>query len=186
MSSATRIKLRAKVEARAAQAAEDRAAQAHAAQAEYERIARTHAAQADAPTPGQGNEAPRPDLRNPYEPADSDEAPMAERHTVPLAPPVLPPPIFGGELELEIQEDHSRLGNKRLAQPAIPDFNTVLFSSETVSAFASPERHAQALGTVKELQQQKGETAKLAYAQRIEKDRHDIERVPSSLAMYQV
>jgi hypothetical protein len=63
-----------------------------------------------------------------------------------------------------------------LAQPAIPDFNTVLFYCETIEAFESPARHAQALGMVKELLQQKDEIAKLAYARRVANNPHDIER----------
>ncbi len=46
---------------------------------------------------------------------------------------------------------------------------------ETISAFESPARHAQALGMVKELLQQKGALAKLVYAWRVENNPHDIE-----------
>ncbi len=116
MSSATHIKLRAKVEAWEA----EHAAQAHAAQVEQERLARTEGAEGDAPTPGQGNEAPRPDLVNPFEPLGLDEAPTPECRTVPLVPPLFAPPIHGGALEVETQEDHDRLDNDLLAQPAIP------------------------------------------------------------------
>jgi hypothetical protein len=52
----------------------------------------------------------------------------------------------------------------------------VLFSLETIEACESPARHAQALGMVKELLQQKDEIAKLAYARRVEINPHDIER----------
>ncbi len=90
-----------------------------------------------------------------------------ECRVVPLVPPVLPPPIEGGALDVENQEDHDRLDNDLLAQPAIP---------ETVGAFESPVRHAQALGMVKELLQQKDVIAKLAYAWRVENNPHDIER----------
>ncbi len=80
--------------------------QAHAAWVKQERIARAQAAQAGGLTPRQGSEAPRPDLQNPFEPAGLDEAPMPECHTVPLVLPVLLPPMYGGELEVEIQDDH--------------------------------------------------------------------------------
>jgi hypothetical protein len=91
-------------------------------------------------------------------------------------PPVLQPPIEGGALDVENQEDHDRLDNDLLAQPAIPDFNTVLFSPKIISAFESPERHALALGMAQELLQQKDEIAKLAYARRVENNPHYIER----------
>ena len=52
-------------------------------------------------------------------------------------------------------EDFDRPDNDISAQPATPDFNTVLFSLETIEACESPARHAQALGMVKELLQQK-------------------------------
>ena len=52
----------------------------------------------------------------------------------------------------------------------------MLFSPETIEAFESPARHAQALGMVKELLQQKDEIAKLAYARRVEINPHAIER----------
>ena len=51
----------------------------------------------------------------------------------------------------------------------------MLFSPETIEAFESPARHAQALGMVKELLQQKDEIAKLAYARRVANNPHDIE-----------
>ncbi len=72
-----------------------------------------------------------------------------------------------------------------MAQPAIPDFNTVLFSPETIEAFESPARHAQALGMVRELLQQNDEIAKLAYARRVANNPHDIEKGHSFSAMYQ-
>ena len=77
-----------------------------------------------------------------------------------------------------------RLDNDISAQPAIPDFNTVLFSLETIEACESPARYAQALGMVKELLQQKDKIAKLAYARRVANNPHDIERGRSFLAMY--
>jgi hypothetical protein len=108
-------------------------------------------------------------LVNPFEPPGLNETLTPECRVVPLD-------VEGVELDVENQEDHDRLDNDLLAQPAIPDFDMVLFSPETISAFESPERHAQALGMAKELLQQKDEIAELAYAQRIEKNPHDIER----------
>jgi hypothetical protein len=154
MSSATHIKLRAKVDARACEAAQVEAQMAQASLAEEARLARELADQASAATPGQGGEPPRPDLVNPFEtPGGVNEKPTPECRVKPLVPVVLPPNIEGGELDVETQEDFDRLANDILAQPAIPDFNTVLFSPETIEAFESPARQAQALGMVKELPQ---------------------------------
>jgi hypothetical protein len=131
MSSATHIKLRA------AHDAEAYAAQAHATQVEQARLARELTAQVSAPTPGQGSEVPRPDSVNPFEPPGLDEAPTPECRTSHQC--------FHHRSKVvswtfETQENHERLGNDLLAQPAIPDFNTVLFSQETVSAFPSHQR----------------------------------------------
>jgi hypothetical protein len=95
---------------------------------------------------------------------------------VPLVPPVLSPPIECGALEVESQEDHDRLDNDLLNQPETLDYDKILFSPETVSAFLSPDAHAHALGMVKELLQQKEVITKLAYAERVRKNPHDIER----------
>ena len=110
---------------------------------------------------------------NPFEP--TEEAPTPECRTVPLVAPVLPPPIEGGELEVESQEDHDRLDNDLLGLPASPDYDKVLLSPETVRAFASPATHAHALGMVKELLQQKELIAKLEYEARIKQNPHDVE-----------
>jgi hypothetical protein len=186
MSSATHIKLRAKMDSRAAEAALVEAQMAQAARVEEARLAQERTEQASDATLVPGTEQPRRDLVNPFEtPGGVDETLTPECRVKPLVPVVLPPDIEGGELDVETQEDFDRLDNDILAQPAIPDFNTVLFSPETIEAFASPARHAQALGMVKELLQQKDEIAKLAYAQRVANNPHDIDRGLSFSVMYQ-
>jgi hypothetical protein len=150
---------------------------AQAARAEEARVAQELVERASAATPGQETERPRQDLVNTFEtPGGVDETLTPECRVKPRVSVVLPPNIEGGELDVETQEDFDRLDNDILAQPAVPDFNTVLFSPETIEAFASPARHARALGMVKELLQQKDEIAKLAYARRVANNPHDIEK----------
>ena len=67
MSSATLIKLRAKMDARAAEAAQFEAQMAQAAAREETRLARELEDQASAAAPDQGSERLHPDLVNPFE-----------------------------------------------------------------------------------------------------------------------
>ncbi len=67
MSSATHIKLRAKVDGRAAETAHVEAQMAQAARAEEAHVAQEVAEQASAATPSPGTERPRQDLVNPFE-----------------------------------------------------------------------------------------------------------------------
>ncbi len=129
---------------------------AQAALAEEARLAQELEDQASAAPPAQDGQPQPPNLVNPLEtPGGADETLTPECRVKPRVPPVLPPNIEGGELDVEIQEDFDRLDNDILAQPAIPDFNTVLFSPETIETLESPARHVQALGMVKELTQKK-------------------------------
>ena len=98
MTSATHIKLRAKVESRAAEAAQVEAQMAQAARAEEARVAQELAEQASDDASHPGTEQPRPDLVNPFEtPVSVEDTPTPECRVKPLVPVVLPPKIEGGE-----------------------------------------------------------------------------------------
>ena len=116
MTSATHIKLRAKVEGRAAEAAQVEAKMAQAARAEEARVAQELAGRASATASDPGTEQLRQDLVNPFEtPGSVEEALTPECRVKPLVPVVLPPNIEGGELDVETQEDFDRLDNDILA-----------------------------------------------------------------------
>ena len=127
-------------------------------------------------TPSPQSTAHAPDLQNPFETTAAASGLPPEVRGDPVVSPNMPAPIEGGMLETETQEDHDRLDNDLLNQPATPDFDTILFSPETVSAFLDTNAHAHALGMVKELLQQKDLIAKRNFAERVRKDPNDTAR----------
>jgi hypothetical protein len=127
-----------------------RAASASAATPTSELADQTNPYESNGPTTELTTE-PSPEFRPPTRPRPRDQ----------------PPEIAGDKLGVETEEDYNRLDNDLLSLPPKPDYKKILFSPETDSAFRNPASHAQTLGMVKELLQQKELIAKVRYDERV-------------------
>jgi hypothetical protein len=78
-------------------------------------------------------------------------------------PDVDPAPIHAGELEVEDEEDNARRDNDLLNNPAVPDYEKILFAPDDRYAFKNKADHDHALVMVNEVLQTKEEESEAAW-----------------------